>query len=584
MDELNIAGRRVGIGVPPYIVAEIGSNHNGDMALCRRLVDAAKDAGADAAKFQSWSKTSLIGQAEYERNTKYAKQDPSALTLEQAVEKYQLTPAQHREVVDHCRSRGITFLSSCFSREEVELLETLGAPAYKIASMDVNHLPLLEVVAGTGKPVILSTGMATLAEIEAALGVLSRKRSGPVVLLHCVSTYPCPPQDVNLRNIPMLRATFGVPVGLSDHSLGNAIPLAAVALGACMIEKHFTVDRKLEGWDHAISADPADLAALVRGSREVFEALGRAERVIGDEELEKRKAFRRRMVARRPLKKGDRLRPEDVEFKRPGTGIRPDELSLRRGPRSDPRPRRRRRDRVERSLVTSDSPDVRLADSLLSPSASITEAVARLERAGTGVLLLVEEDDRLWGILTDGDIRRAILGHVPFERPCRDIATRDPIVGPPGITAPEALHLLDHGREFVLDQLPLVTADRRVAGLILRSDLVSRERLGVSAVIMAGGYGKRLLPLTEQVPKPMLPVGDRPLLERTIEHLRDAGIHQVNVTTHYLSEQIRSHFGDGQAFGVDINYVTEDLPLGTAGGLRSCPNGTSLFSSSTATS
>ena len=222
-------------------------------------------------------------------------------------------------------------------------------------------------------------------------------------------------------------------------------------------------------------------------------------------------------------------------------------------------------------MMDQDSPEARLADSLVPPSASITEAVARLERAGTGVLLLVEEDMRLWGILTDGDIRRAILGNVPFEKPCRDIATRDPIVGRAGITAVEALHLLDHGREFVLDQLPLVTEDRRIAGLILRSDLVSREKLGVSAVIMAGGYGKRLLPLTEQVPKPMLPVGDRPLLERTITHLRDAGIHQVNVTTHYLSEQIRSHFGDGQAFGVDLTYVTEDLPLGTAGGLRLLP-------------
>jgi dTDP-glucose pyrophosphorylase len=222
-------------------------------------------------------------------------------------------------------------------------------------------------------------------------------------------------------------------------------------------------------------------------------------------------------------------------------------------------------------MIDQDSPEARLADSLVPPSASITEAVARLERAGTGVLLLVEEDMRLWGILTDGDIRRAILGNVPFEKPCRDIATRDPIVGRAGITASEALHLLDHGREFVLDQLPLVTEDRRVAGLILRSDLVSREKLGVSAVIMAGGYGKRLLPLTEQVPKPMLPVGDRPLLERTIAHLRDAGIHQVNVTTHYLSEQIRSHFGDGRAFGVDLTYVTEDLPLGTAGGLRLLP-------------
>jgi N-acetylneuraminate synthase len=328
MDELIIAGRRIGAGHPPFIVAEVGSNHNGDMTLCRRIIDAAKDAGADAAKFQSWSKASLIGRAEYERNTKYAKLDPSALTLEQAVEKYQLTPEQHRDVAAYCRRRSITFLSSCFSAQEVDLLESLGAPAYKIASMDVNHLPLLEYVARTGKPVILSTGMATLGEIETALDVLRRGRSGPVILLHCVSMYPCPAAEVNLRNIPTLQAAFGVPVGLSDHSLGNAIPLAAVALGACLIEKHFTVDKKLEGWDHAISADPGDLTALVQGSREVFEALGRAERIVSDAELEKRKVFRRRMVARRPLRKGERLRLEDVDFKRPGTGIRPDEFQF----------------------------------------------------------------------------------------------------------------------------------------------------------------------------------------------------------------------------------------------------------------
>jgi N-acetylneuraminate synthase len=227
----------------------------------------------------------------------------------------------------YCGSRGITFLSSCFSEEEVDLLESLGVPAYKIASMDINHWPLLEYVARTGKPVVLSTGMATLGEIEAALGVLRRGGSGPVVLLHCVSMYPCPASDVHLRNIPTLRTTFGVPVGLSDHSIGNAVPLAAVALGACLIEKHFTVDKKLEGWDHAISADPADLSALVKGSREVFEALGRPERIVSEAELEKRKVFRRRMVARRPMKKGDRLRPEDVDFKRPGTGIGPHELA-----------------------------------------------------------------------------------------------------------------------------------------------------------------------------------------------------------------------------------------------------------------
>ena len=180
------------------------------MALCRRIIDAAHAAGADAVKFQSWSKRSLIGSAEYERNTNYAKDDPSALSLEQAVENYQFTPEQHREIAAYCRQVGITFFSSCFSNEEVDLLESLGVPAYKIASMDVKHLPLLERVAATGSPVLLSTGMATLGEIEAAIDVLRRGGSGPIALLHCVSIYPCPRREVNLRNMPRSngRSTF----------------------------------------------------------------------------------------------------------------------------------------------------------------------------------------------------------------------------------------------------------------------------------------------------------------------------------------------------------------------------------------
>jgi N,N'-diacetyllegionaminate synthase len=328
MQNLTIAGRAVGPGEPPWVIAEIGANHNGDMALCRRLVDAAQGAGADAVKFQSWSKDSLISRAEYARRAPYSKLDPSALTLEQSVERYQFTPGQHREMAAYCRQRGVTFFSSCFSAREVELLESLDAPAYKVASMDVNHFPLLDVVAATRKPVILSTGMATLGEIERALDRLRGGGSGPVALLHCVSLYPCPPDEVNLRNIPMLAETFGVPVGFSDHSLGVALTIAAVALGACILEKHFTVDKTLEGWDHAISADPADLAAIVQGARAVHAALGSRERILGKAELESRKAFRRRAVARRPLKRGGRLTAEDLEFKRPGTGIGPDEAAF----------------------------------------------------------------------------------------------------------------------------------------------------------------------------------------------------------------------------------------------------------------
>jgi N-acetylneuraminate synthase len=325
MEKLSIAGRLVGPGEPPYIVAEIGSNHNGDMDLCLKLIDAAKECGADAAKFQSWSKSSLISNAEYARNTKYGADHKKLPSLEDEVARYQLTREQHLQVAEHCRKRGITFFSSCFSRDEVDLLESLDVPAYKIASMDVNHLPLLDYVARTGKPVILSTGLATLGEIERALAVLRDAGSGPVALLHCVSIYPSPPEIVNLRNIKTLQEAFDVPVGYSDHSLGAAIPLASVALGACMIEKHFTLDTTMQGWDHAVSASPQEMSYIVSESRSIFAALGSSVRSINETQLEKRKVFRRRMVATRDLQKGERLSAQDVEFKRPGTGIRPDE-------------------------------------------------------------------------------------------------------------------------------------------------------------------------------------------------------------------------------------------------------------------
>ncbi|HEX6534318.1 MAG TPA: N-acetylneuraminate synthase family protein [Gemmatimonadaceae bacterium] len=325
MEKLNIAGRLIGPGEPPYIIAEIGANHNGDMALCRRLIDSAKACGADAVKFQSWTKRSLISRAEFARNTRYV--TDNAPTLEQAVEQYQLSGEEHREIACYSADRGITFFSSCFSPEEVDLLESLDAPAYKIASMDVNHLPLLEYVARTRKPIVLSTGMATLGEVERALDVLRRNGTTQVALLHCVSVYPCPPELVSLRTMKTWERAFDVPVGYSDHTLGTAVPLAAVALGACMIEKHFTIDKGLEGWDHGISADPAELAAVVEGSRAVFAALGEERRTVPQVEIEKRKTFRRRMVARRDMKRGEILSAADVDFKRPGTGIQPDELA-----------------------------------------------------------------------------------------------------------------------------------------------------------------------------------------------------------------------------------------------------------------
>jgi N,N'-diacetyllegionaminate synthase len=326
MEAVNIKGRDVGPGQSPYIIAEIGANHNGDMDLCMRLIDAAHAAGADAVKFQSWSKLSLISKPEYRRNTVYSTGGKSVSSLERAVEQYALTPEQHRSIARHCQEKGITFFSSVFSFSEVDLLESLDAPVYKIASMDVNHLRLLKYVGSTRKPVILSTGLASLGEIELAIETLRGGGTRYIILLHCVSLYPSDPEIIHLRNIETLQRAFDVPVGYSDHALGTSIALASIACGACAIEKHFTLDRKLEGWDHALSSDPPELRYLVDEGRRVFTALGGGVRVLTSAQLEKRKAFRRRMVVVRDKKRGERLSLEDIDFKRPGTGIDPDEL------------------------------------------------------------------------------------------------------------------------------------------------------------------------------------------------------------------------------------------------------------------
>lgn len=200
-------------------------------------------------------------------------------------------------------------------------------------------------------------------------------------------------------------------------------------------------------------------------------------------------------------------------------------------------------------------------------AATLTGALEQLERAGTGVLLLMDDDDRLLGVLTDGDIRRAILAGRRLDDPALDIATRSPVVGAPDLDAAAVLALMDRGREFLLDHLPVVDGDGRVVGLHLRSDFVAAEPVP-AAVVMAGGYGSRLRPLTDSTPKPMLPVGERPLLELTLERLSAAGIRDVSVTTHYLADRITDYFGDGHQLGVDLHYVEEDRPLGTAGSLR----------------
>jgi N,N'-diacetyllegionaminate synthase len=303
-----IAGRTIGDGAPVFVIAEAGINHNGDAALATRLVEAAATAGADAVKFQSFTADGLISRV-----------DPDFARIREL----ELPRAFHRDLAKRAEERGILFLSSAFAEADVDFLDALGVPAFKIASCEVTNLPLLEYAAGRGKPIILSTGFATLAEIETALTTLQRSGAPAVALLHCVSLYPAPLGAMNLRAIPTLRAAFGVPIGFSDHSLGTALPLAAVALGACIVEKHVTLDRALPGFDHQASIEPGELTQLVAGIRAVEQALGTPAKVVSPAEADLARAMRKSLVAERALKAGERIERGAVGIKRPGRGLAP---------------------------------------------------------------------------------------------------------------------------------------------------------------------------------------------------------------------------------------------------------------------
>ncbi len=310
----------------PYIIAEIGANHNGDMELARELIDSAKSCGCDAVKFQSWTPDSLIAKEEYDRNQRYDDSPKKHFgSLKEMVEKYYLRPEQHHELKRYCDKIGIEFCSTPFSEDEADLLEELGVHFYKIASMDINNPGFLKHVAGKGKPIILSTGMATLAEIENAVKTIEHEGNHDIILLHCIAIYPPAYEDINLNNILMLRQTFGYPVGFSDHTIGISIPLASVALGSCMIEKHFTLDKDLPGWDHEVSANPEEMKVIVEESRNIARALGTYRRVVSQAEEEKKLKFRRSVVASEDFKRGHVLTENDLLYKRPGKSICPDE-------------------------------------------------------------------------------------------------------------------------------------------------------------------------------------------------------------------------------------------------------------------
>jgi sialic acid synthase SpsE len=313
----------------PYIIAEIGANHNGDIDLAKKMIDSAFECGCDAVKFQSWNKKSLISNTGYKQNTIFNDSKKKHFgSLEEMVDKYYLRNEQHFELKNYCKSKGIDFCSTPFSKEEVDLLNEVDVEFYKVASMDINNYPLLQYVAQFNKPILLSTGMANLGEIEKAVKIIENEGNSKIIILHCVAIYPPENKDLNLKNITMLQNTFGYPVGFSDHSLGFVASLTSVALGACIIEKHFTTDKSLPGWDHEISSSPEEMKKIVESSKIIYQVLGNLKRTVSKNEEEKKKVFRRSIVLNKNLKAGDIIKEEDISLKRPGTGFSPDEIKF----------------------------------------------------------------------------------------------------------------------------------------------------------------------------------------------------------------------------------------------------------------
>jgi N,N'-diacetyllegionaminate synthase len=306
------------------IIAEAGVNHNGDMAIARQLIAAAKSAGADIVKFQSFKTVNLLtksaDKADYQKSTTGTNEGQYSM-----IQRLELSHADHEMLIDECQRQGIRFFSTAFDTESFDMLLSLGLDQVKIPSGELTNLPLLRYVARLGMPVFLSTGMATLGEIEAAIEEIELAGTSRdcITVLHCTTEYPAPMKDVNLRAMVSMKAALGVEVGYSDHTTGIEIPIAAVALGARVIEKHFTLDRKLPGPDHQASLEPHELKAMVDAIRNVEIALGDGVKRPSASELKNKPIARKSLVAIKNIRAGDPFSAENIGAKRPGNGITP---------------------------------------------------------------------------------------------------------------------------------------------------------------------------------------------------------------------------------------------------------------------
>jgi len=323
-----IDGRTVGKGAPCYVIAEAGVNHNCDVQIGYKLIETAGAAGADAIKFQSYTASKISTRVAPRYWTEAA--DPTGTQWDTFDRLDKLSDRDFKSLLGHARQVGLTAFSTPFDDDAVDFLASLDVPAFKIASADLTCHGLIQRAARVGKPMLLSTGTATLSDVEQALGVCRRAGNEQVAILHCTLKYPCPPEGINLRMMEhLMRAFPEVPVGLSDHSLGISVPQAAVALGACIVEKHYTVDKKLPGSpDHYLSVDPADMKAMVQGIRTVEKALGKSAKGLEPLEEEAYRFARRSVTSGRTIPRGATITREMLTYKRPGTGISPRHLDL----------------------------------------------------------------------------------------------------------------------------------------------------------------------------------------------------------------------------------------------------------------
>lgn len=305
-----------------FIIAEAGDNHNGNLENALKLVDKAAEAGADCVKFQTFVTEKVIS-----RHAEMAEYQKQNIGVEESqfdmVKKLELSFEDFRQIQAYCRTKGILFLSTPFDLPSIAFLDDIGVPFFKIPSGEITNYPYLAAIGRTHKDVVLSTGMCTMEEIREAIAVLEENGAGRMTLLHCNTEYPTPYEDVNLNAMETMRAVFGKEVGYSDHTLGIEVPVAAAALGAVIIEKHFTLDKDMEGPDHKASLEPEELAAMIKAVRNIETALGSSEKKPSPSELKNLAAARKSIVARRNIRQGELLTEENLAVKRPGTGISP---------------------------------------------------------------------------------------------------------------------------------------------------------------------------------------------------------------------------------------------------------------------